>query len=223
MNNFEKGLGETNVYFDVNPFEISLLPIYSLLPHWAQDATIQKMLGFLDNEITREKIIQEMAKIELSDLVIDSAAGHDYLVGKNLEEIAKNIGKNPIDSLFELMKITKFRVMFFSKNLDSRLITNVLFHPRSLIGSNSASLPQENKKFDLERATLTFPKFLEIAASHNMPIEEAVKKITSFPAQIYGLKNRGLIKEGLAADITLLKDQKITDVILNGKQVLTNG
>ncbi|TSC96726.1 MAG: D-aminoacylase (Aspartate, glutamate ETC) [Parcubacteria group bacterium Athens0714_26] len=223
LNLIEKGLGETNVYFDVNPFEISLIPIYSMLPYWAQDATIQKMLEFLDNEITREKIVQEMAKIELGDLVVDSAAGHDYLVGKNLEEIAKNTGKNPIDSLFELMKITKFRVMFFSKNLDSRLIINMLFHPRSLIGSNSASLPQENKKFDFERATLTFPRFLEIAAGHNMPIEETIKKITSFPAKIYGLKNRGIIKEGLAADITLLKDQKIAGVILNGKQVLTNG
>ena len=48
-------------------------------------------------------------------------------------------------------------------------------------------------------------------------MESAIKKITSLPAQIFGLKSRGIIKEGFIADIVLLKGNEVFSVIINGK------
>lgn len=215
----DKNLGETNIYFDVNPFEISLLPIYSFLPPWAQGTKTETILNYLKDENVLRKIRQEISSIDLNDLIITDALNHDYLIGKTLEEIAINMGKNSVDSLIQIMEITKFTAMLMSKNLNPDLLIDALFHSRSLIGSNSASLPPQKKTMKLERSTSTFNKFLEIAAGRNLSPEETIKKITAIPAQIFGFKNRGQIKEGFIADIALLKDQKIHSVILNGKQV----
>lgn len=220
----DKNLADANIYFDVNSFEISLLPIDALLPPWAQSGIVESMLELLENENTRQKIIKEMVELKLGDLTIANCAGQEFLIGKNLEEISKNWEKTLIETLMELMKMTKFKAMVASRNLDQELVTELLFHPRSLIGSNSASLPESAKRMKLERSTSTFPKFLEISQKRGVPLEETIKKITSIPAQIYGLKNKGLIKEGYLADIVLLKEQKISGVILNGNHIaMDNG
>ncbi|MDD5547448.1 MAG: amidohydrolase family protein [Candidatus Pacebacteria bacterium] len=229
-NNFEqaielidKNLVNANVYFDVNPFETSLIPLYSLLPSWIQGDKAETLLEYLKKDEIRGKIMQEVAGKKLEDLVVVSARNNDHLVGKSLKEIAGSKEKNVAETVLELMEATRFVATLASKNLDAPLLDKALFHPRALIGSNSASLPENTKKMRLERATSTFLKFLEISKEHNIPREEAIKRITFIPAQVFGLKNRGLIKEGYLADIVLLKDQTVKGVVLNGKYVVNNG
>ncbi len=222
INLVEKNSAKAHIYFDVNPFDESLIPIYSLLPDWAKNGGLEVMLGYLDDEKTKREIIKEMAHIKPDEYIIAEARGHEFVTGKTLEQFAKNREKSPIDAILELMNDTGLRAMLAYKNLDPNLLGNILVHPRSLIGSNGASLPEKGRGLKLERSTSTFPKFLEIAASRNVPIEQAIKKITSTAAQVYGIKNRGLIKEGYWADITLLKDNKITDVLINGKFAVRN-
>ncbi len=222
INLVEKNLAKAHIYFDVNPFDESLVPIYSLLPDWAKNGGLEVMLGYLNDEKTRREIIKEMAHIKPDEYIIAEAQNQERVIGKTLEQLAKNREKSAIDALLELMEGTGLRAMLAHRNLDPNLLGNLLVHPRSLIGSNGASLPEKGRGLKLERTTSTFPKFLEAAASRNVPIEQAVKKITSIAAQVYGIKNRGLIKGGYWADITLLKDNKATDVLINGKFAVRN-
>ena len=106
-----------------------------------------------------------------------------------------------------------------SKSLNIDLLLPLLTHPRSLIGTNSASLPpsKQGKELKLDRTFFTFTKYLEIVLNQGIPIESAIKKITSFPARIFGLKDKGIIKEGFIADIVLLKGSEVSSVIINGK------
>ena len=147
------------------------------------------------------------------------ARGQEYLIGRSLLELSQNREKDIISVALEIMESTKMKTTLMSKSLNSDLLSPLLTHPRSLIGSNSASLSpsKQEKELKLERAFSTFAKYLEIVLSQGIPMESAIKKITSVPAQIFGLKNRGIIKEGFVADIVLLKGSGVFNVIINGK------
>ena len=109
-----------------------------------------------------------------------------------------------------LMEITKMKALLFYKNINPELLSSTLFNPRSLVGSNSAKIAN------------TFPQYFNVVLSKNVPMEEAVKKITSVPTKILGIQKRGEIKEGWFADLTLMKDSSIVNVLVNGKMAVEN-
>jgi len=117
----------------------------------------------------------------------------------------------------------------------------VLKSPFSVIGSDSSAratygILAAGKPHP--RAYGTFPRVLGkyVREEKVLTLQEAIRKTTSFPAQKLGLKDRGLIKEGTWADITIFDPQKIIDgatfmaphqhpegieyVIINGKIVI---
>lgn len=215
----EKSLVDSNIYFDVNPFTETIFPIYSYLPYWAQSERVEIMLGNINDPEKRKLITKELRDSNLQELVVADARGQEYLIGKSLLELSQNREKDIVSVVLEIMASTKMKAMLMSKSLNADLLLPLLAHSRSLIGSNSASLPpsKQGKELKLERAFSTFTKYLEIVLSQGIPMESAIKKITSFPAQLFGLKDRGLIKEGFIADIVLLKGSEVSNVIVNGR------
>ena len=220
----DQSLAKANVYFDVNPFGKSIAAIYALLPEWAQNGGIEVMLSHLLNENTRQKITEELSQKDFGDYAVGAAIGQERLVGKRLKDLANDRGKTVTEILLELMVNTKLRGKLTLEDLNTEIVENkLLFHPRALIGSNSASLPEKIQDLvKMERANQTFSRYLDIAASRNLPLEETIKKITATAAQVAGIKNRGLLKEKYMADVTLLKDNKVTDVLVNGKFAVRN-
>lgn len=223
LNLIDKNLGKADVYFDINPFGKSIVAIYALLPEWAQNGGIEVMMGHLTKEESKKTITEELSKLELDNYVVGAAIGQESLVGRSLGILAKERETSAAKVLLELMINTRLRAKLTYEDLNIDLIEKTLFHPRSLIGSNSASLPEKVQGLvRMERATNTFMKFLEIAAKRNVPIEEAIKKITADPARVVGIKNRGLLKEKYLADLVLLKDNEVTDVLVNGEFAVRN-
>ena len=215
----EKSLVDSNIYFDINPFTETIFPIHSYLPYWAQSERVEVMLENIRDPEKRKLIIKGLKHSNLQELVVADARGQEYLIGRSLLELSQNREKDIISVALEIMESTKMKTTLMSKSLNSDLLSPLLTHPRSLIGSNSASLSpsKQEKELKLERAFSTFAKYLEIVLSQGIPMESAIKKITSVPAQIFGLKNRGIIKEGFVADIVLLKGSGVFNVIINGK------
>ncbi len=215
----EKSLVNSNIYFDINPFADTVFPIHTHLPYWSQNERYEVMLENIRNSETRQRILVELRKAALQELVVADARGQEYLIGKNLLELSQNREKDMATVLLDLMEATKFHAMLMSKNINIGLIKPLLTHNRSLISTNSSSSKQGQftKELKLERAFSTFSKYLEIVSEQGIPIESAIKKITYFPAQLFGLKRRGLIKEGFFADLVLLKGHKVEKVIRNGK------
>ncbi len=221
MNLIEKNLVSSNIYFDVNPFTATIFPIYTYLPDWAQNEKLETMLENIKSPEKRKVIAKEMKKLNLEELVVTYAKDQGSLIGKSLLELSQNREKDVISVILDIMEASKMKAMLMSKNLNSSLLQPLLTHSRSLIGTNSASLPpfKLGREIKLERTISTFTKYLEIVSGQGMPIESAIKKITSLPAQLFGLKNRGLIKEGYFADLVLLKNNKVKNIILNGKNL----
>lgn len=217
-------------HFDMYPFDEVVVPLYTLLPAWAQRENLEIMNASLADEWQCSKIMKELPEIRPEDLVVAQAPKNETLVGRSLNDIREFYGaKDAKEALATLMKSTKLRAVVFYKNINRDVLKTALCHPRSLIASNAASFSDEAKENILvpERATSTFTKFLSLVKQSNlMPFDEAIKKITLEPAKKFSLKNRGEIKEGNFADLVGFSgngDIEIKFVIVNGRTALKDG
>lgn len=100
--------------------------------------------------------------------------------------------------------------------------------------------PQYTKTNPHPRSFATFPQFLQTVRERDlMPLEDAVYKITALPASVLGISDRGILREGLVADLTVFDPEKVASrstymdpkvrpegipyVIVNGQLALRDG
>jgi len=218
----EKNLDKGNIYFDTNPFDVNVVPVDMMLPKWIQHGNFEVILEELNKEENQKRLIKDFknSKINLDSLIIAGAKDNSIIVGKTLKEFSKNRGVDSYYGFIKLMQITGVHALVFRKNINMDILREIMFHPRALVGSNSASLKYSAEFLKPERTTNTFPKYLHMAMDKKIPLEESIRKITSLPAKIFGIKERGIIREGWYADLVMLKDNKVTNVLINGKSVV---
>jgi N-acyl-D-amino-acid deacylase len=228
-NQFEESIklieeSSDNLRFDIYPHETCIEPIYMLLPKWAQMDNLRIMQENIKNTEICNQIEKEFASMQLGDIEVVKAPQNDNLVGKSLVQISENLGLTHAQSLVKLMQMTNLNAIVIYKNVNFNTLIKALANDRAFIASNGNSPPKNFLKH--ERSTNTFPKFLEIVFKNNlMTIEAAIKKITSVPAQFFGLDTRGVVKEGKVADLVILdkNDYKIKEVILAGRSTDAKG
>ena len=198
---------ELDFRFDVYPYDTSVLALYTFLPLWVQSGGREVMLANLRDMWLRPRIEKELPVIDGDHFIVAQAPGNESLVGKTLTDIKSAYGVSDLRAaLLKLMLTTELKGIIFYKNINKDLIGRALKSPRSLIASNAASFPDGGpaKILKPERARSTFTEFLSLAISENMmPIEAAIKKITSEPARLLGFAGRGVVKEGNIADLAV--------------------
>ncbi|MBU6141624.1 amidohydrolase family protein [Patescibacteria group bacterium] len=215
--------GPSGAYFDVSPFAFSILPLYTLLPDWAQYGGFEEMLALLYDDLQRPRILAELkaSAADLASYRIVDAKGAGALVGKTLKDFAGSRDLSSIpEALLALMERTRMKGLLEAENIDGSLLNDLLFHPKALIGSNAASFGEIRSGIRTERSTQTFSRFLELAHERGVSPEDAIARLTSVPAKAFGLEKRGVITEGAAADIVIHKDAAIEHVLVNGSFVL---
>lgn len=196
-------------YFALFPHPYSLRPIYTLLPQWAQEKSTRSMFEKMQRPNVLARLEQSLATIEPDHIQVASAHKNDFLVGKTVTDIANTHHISPQKALLKLMMMTNLEATVFYRDIDKKLLHKMLRDDRALIVSNSHA-PLIDEACKHERHTNSFPKFLKTMMEEaHMPIEEAVRKITSVPASFLGLSDRGVVKAGLRADLVLIdKDDK---------------
>ncbi len=218
-----------DLHFDLYPFGTSYLPIYTLLPEWAKRGNLEAMLSLVNSPMHRGKLREGLAPSAgfvpetLKSIVIAKSPGSDYLVGKTLGTFAASRELDVRDAMLELMTMTRMRAVLLINNINKSIAERMVFEPRALIATNSASLPH-GADLEPERAIKTFTRFLELARV--MPpslFEQAVGKITAIPAKKFRLLGRGMIKQGCYADLVCLDGTNVVHTILNGQVAVTNG
>ena len=147
------------------------------------------------------RIKKDLAESEekIGQVQIASAPRNGYLVGRTVEQAAKDLETSILDAFIKIMVMTSLRATVFLQDINFEMLAKTLSHERALIASNGNS-PAPGEFLKHERSTNTFPKFLEFVLSRGMlTLPNAIKKITSAPANYFGIKNTGVTKEGTIA------------------------
>lgn len=170
-----------------------------------------------------------------NDIMISNTKGMlPEVEGKRISEIAKELNMSELDAYLYLIDKTdaKADVLMFKYSNDE-IIEKLRTHPLSLYMTDAWITDQGVQNFAVY---YNFPKFILLAKRGNTPIEQAINKMTGATAVQYNLKDRGFIKEGYKADISIFnldnlsyREQKeespegIEYVMINGRIVLNKG
>ncbi|MBW2366609.1 MAG: D-aminoacylase [Deltaproteobacteria bacterium] len=225
----------------------------SLLPLWATEGGMEKLIQRINNSETREKIKADTR--EIGDRKGGSVAAclmekgewdniwlylPERLRGKTIADLAAETGvTDPYDVLLDLIVQEKGAIQGRTEPMSQVDIDYTTHHPLCMLISDG--WPSKRGGFTVMHTFGSFGKvFGEYVRDRGVVrLEEAVRKCTSFPAQRMGLRDRGQIKEGYFADITIFNPDTVKEkgtfdnpeqhpdgftwVLVNGKVVLDNG
>jgi N-acyl-D-amino-acid deacylase len=201
------------ISFDLHPWRGGIKSFYTLFPRWAvEDGSDEFIKKLKDSEISK-KIKNEMEKNphygRAKDLYF-SVTNNPKTCGKNLAEISSELGVDHIEALFSLAKEEGVNLMFVEFTIYEEDILNALKYPESVIGSDSTCLPKGRKNVH-PRWVSTFPYLIErfVNKEKIYTLSQMIAKMTSKTAAIYGLKNRGILKPGYAADLVIFDPDNI--------------
>lgn len=172
---------------------------------------------------------------------IVSAPGQTKLVDRYLVQLAEERKQEPWDLVVDLILSSPEPVMITLGAIREREVQQLLVQPWNMIASDGEYADSASRGPGHPRSTGTFPRVLGryVRDLKLLPLEEAVRKMTSFPADFTGLRDRGRVAEGLAADLVLFDPRTVADgstwddpwkapvgiphVIVNGVPVLRGG
>lgn len=204
-----------DVTADMYPYVAGGTALASSLPPWVADGGIEKLLSRLKDPAMRAKIKEEMATEHdnWENLYLGSGGAAGILIsgiqnpdwkkydGHMLDRIAAEQKKEPLDALFDLVLADKTQTgaIYFIANEDD--VRYGLKQPWTTIGLDAGELSLDGPLYEPHshpRAFGTMPRFLGhyVRDERLLPLEQAIRKITSLPAQRERLRGR-TIKRGL--------------------------
>ncbi len=196
-------------------FFIRLPSWYNIMRFGTQDEIIQ---AFSEPESRAKLVAEASSQMMLWAILrlrhVGSEANQKY-VGKTLAEIGEMRGVSPLDAMIDLSIEEKLDAHFLAENMGHNLddkVGGLLKHPRVHIGASDGGA------HILSFSTYGDTGYLfgHFVRKHGLlSIEEAVKKVTSDTAAIWGIPERGLLQKGLVADIVVFDPEAID----RGKEV----
>jgi N-acyl-D-aspartate/D-glutamate deacylase len=219
-----------DVSADMYPYVAGGTALASSLPPWVADGGVPKLLERLKDPTVRSRIKEEIASEHpnwenlylgsggASGILLSGIENSDFQQynGKTLAQLANSQGKEPLDALMDLVLADKARtgaIYFIASEDDLRF---GLKQPWTSIGLDGSEMSLDGPLYDPHehpRAFGSMPRFLGhyVREEHLLPLEQAIRKITSLPAQREHLRDRGLLKAGFFADITIFDPTTIID------------
>jgi len=163
--------------------------------------------------------------------------------GKRMDEVAQEMGKDPLDALCDLLisEGGSAEAVYFSMSESD--VDLAMKQPWLGVGSDGTAVSPAMTFIGKPHPRFygTFPRVLGVYVREKkvLTLPDAVRKMTSFPAQITGLTDRGLLRPGMAADITIFDPGRVSDeatfqkplqypigilyVVVNGAVVIDQG
>lgn len=225
-----------DVTFDVPPYLMGMTTITSILPNWAQEGGIAAIIARLQEPDVRRRIkahtdvfTNPAARLagegRWEKLWIVGSERHPEFNGHDLAEIAHMKGQEPYDAVFDLLAEEGRQIMIVGEFHSEEDLRRALVHPCCMIESDEGVYAATSPTgVPHPRAYGTFPmiyrKYVRGETRGDFPLEvgqpiliweDAVRKMTCMPATRLGLKDRGLLREGLRADIVVLDPERIAD------------
>lgn len=238
---------EIDITFDLYPYTAGMVYITFLLPESLQGGGAEKIMERLRDPEVREAVKREDPSIvwlqrrhlKWERILVAYCEKNRSLQGKTFAEIARMRVVDPIDALFDLYVQEKGKVMVvgFGGGRTEESVLNAYKHPRSMVGSDSVEPPYDRHP----RSYGTHARVLRryVREMKALTLEEAIMKMTYLPAQTLEIHDRGLIREGMCADLAVFDPKEIADrstyeqpdvhatgvryVMVNGRVVFDDG
>jgi N-acyl-D-aspartate/D-glutamate deacylase len=229
------------------------------LPLWVREGGLDKMLARLQDPATRERIRKDMedATTTVWENQWYGAGGSDGIMlssvldpslrkyeGMTFTEIGKAMNKDPRDAVMDLVIADRGESSVITSIMSEDDVRTALKHPLVGVGTDSGAQAEDGKLSESKshpRAWGSFPRILGrfVRDEHLLTLEEAVRKMTSKAAARVHLVDRGVLRPGMMADITIFDPATIRDVstfedpkhysvgvkhvFVNGKRVVADG
>ena len=209
-----KGL---NITCDQYPFVASSTGLSALVPHWAHEGGYEDMVRRLKNK--EGDICQGIAK-EMENrggpgaiLVANTYGSNPQWEGKYISQLMEEFSLDAVETVLKVLigcGARTFCVYFSMCKEDMLAIMGQNF---ICVGSDGESMSHDKEKTTFvphPRYFSAFSQFFQtVREEHVMPLEKAVYKVTALPASILGIRDRGMLKEGMAADIAVFDPDTI--------------
>ncbi len=240
---YETGI---SLSFDVYPYTNTGSVLYALLPNWVSEGGKKIMLHRLRDPQVRTRLIVEMKKsdFEYDKVEILSSSLDKSLTRRKITDIAKTQSREVEEAIIDLLIASEGRVTISADILSEDNIRREIIHPLSIIATNGVGYSLNHSQTGEVVHPRSFGSFVKVLTQYVLQekilsLEEAIKKMTSFPAQRFGIKKRGGIKKSYFADILIINEKKLASlatqdnpyqyaqgvevVIVNGKILVENG
>jgi N-acyl-D-amino-acid deacylase len=248
-----------DVTADQYPYTRASNGLDSCLPLWAREGGFEKTLPRLRDPVTRERIKKDMDDPNAATwenqwyganggdgVMLSSVLNRDLATyeGMTLTQIGKAMGKDPRDAVIDLVIADHGESSVITSIMDEDDVRTALRHPLVGVGTDSGAQAQDGRLSESKshpRAWGSFPRILGryVRDEHLLTLEEAIRKMTSKAADRVHLSDRGVLRPGMMADITVFDaatirdvstfdDPKhyaigVTQVFVNGRRVVADG
>jgi N-acyl-D-amino-acid deacylase len=208
------------ITFDQYPYTAGSTVFHAILPPWMHSGGTSDLLARLRDPQIREKIKFELKNNEDYEnwvltcgwenitLTAVSTEKNRWIEGRNMEEIAQLKGLDPADEAFDLLIEENAGITMVVHWGDEADVIYGMRHPLQIVGSDGIFGGKPHP-----RLYGTYPRVLGryVREKNALPLEQAIRKMTGAPAQLLRLKDRGLIREGYAADIVIFDPKTVAD------------
>jgi len=248
---------------DQYPYVASSTGLIQTIPPWAHEGGNAKLVARLKDPATRARIRKEMDdpnptwenrlisagtwhNVQIASLPARTGmeTGYKRFEGWRVDDAAKEMGRDPYDFVFEMLIANGGSVSCVWFIIDESDLKLAMKQPWVSVGSDGSALATSGPLrtgVPHPRNFGTFPRVLGkyVREEHVIPLEQAVHKMSGLTASQLHIKDRGLIKDGMAADLVIFDPATVADratftdpfqypvgiptVIVNGRVVLDNG
>ncbi len=230
----------------------------AFVPAWAHDGGDAKLIERLKDPATRARIRKDMETPSKDwDNEWDEITGpQDVMIsvvqnpglkkfqGGRLTEVAKTLNQDPVDALFDILIQDKAFTECAVFGMSEPDVALALQQPWVSVDNDSSGTSPEGilgEEHPHPRAYGTFPRILRkyVREEKKLTLEEAIRKFSSLPAQRMRLTDRGVLKQGMWADVVVFDPETVRDVatfddpnrlsqgmeyvLVNGVPVIENG
>lgn len=219
-----------DVAFDVYPYTASATYLDTILPPWVREGGSEVEMERLKDPEVRERVKKEFLDrdtpwentVAEDGWDIISVIGFENPSNKRFENrsvqsVADELGKDPADVALDLLLDEKLGVGAIFHEISEDDVKTVISHPSSIVGSDGESeapYGPTGSSPTHPRSYGTFPRAIRRYSIEMelFTLEEAICKMTSRPAARIGLEDRGVLAEGMFADIVVFDPEEIRDV-----------
>jgi dihydroorotase/N-acyl-D-amino-acid deacylase len=244
---------------DQYPYTRASNNLDACLPVWVREGGADKMVARLKDPAQRERIRREMADATATSWEnqwAGAGGGSGILVtavlnpelkkyeGMTVDEVGKQMGKDPRDALMDVVIADHGESACITSIMNEDDVRTALRSPLVSVGTDSGAKAIDGPMSESKshpRGWGSFPRILGryVRDEHLLRLEDAIRKMTSQPAARVHLDDRGILRPGMAADITVFDPATIRDlatfeqpaqysigvkyVLVNGRAVIFDG